>query len=359
MNQIRIQGFKCFTDTNFDLGRLTVLAGINGAGKTSFLHTFGLLHQTLCETNSLDELLLNGSIVNTGRAVDVLNKLNSRSEVIFEFSSNNNVTLLCYQTSNRESFTLQRKKVKENKIPESIMQFFRNMTYIAADRQGPKDMHSLEDSFAYGHGVGVRGERTVSALNVKEDFEVLDGLRKPGAPQLPHQVEAHMADLFDNFKLEFTPVKGTNIATLSLANDDAIGFVRPQNIGFGLSYTLPIYVACLSAQPGSLVIIENPEAHLHPRAQSQIGQFLAKAASSGVQIIVETHSDHLLNGIRKAAKQQLIHADDVAIYFFAGLDEEGLPKIESPRLNSDGSLTMWPDNFFDQFDKDLSAILGW
>ena len=359
MNAIHIRGFKCFVDTKFSMGKLTVLAGVNGAGKTSLLHTIGVLHQTLCETGSLNELVLNGAILNMGRALDVLNKLNSKSEILFEIELEGQLFPFLYTTENRESFTLQQSNSAGCKLSRKIFEALHHVEYISADRQGPKDMHSLENSFAYERSVGVRGERAVSALSSKEDLEVVEGLRKPGTPLLPRQVEAHMADLFANFKLEFSSVPGTNIATLSLANDNAVGFVRPQNIGFGLSSALPIYVACLSSPKGGLVLIENPEAHLHPKAQSQIGAFLAQAASAGIQIIIETHSDHLVNGIRKAVRNGILPAEDVVIHYFAGLDAEGHPQIQSPRLIADGSLSMWPENFFDQFDKDLVDLVGW
>lgn len=359
MKSLHVRSFKCFVDTRFTLGSLTVLAGVNGAGKTSLLHAIGVLNQTLCETDSLNELILNGSIINMGRALDVLNKFSGKSSISFEIEHGDKLIPLHYTTENRESFTILRSNLAECEAPQEHLSSLRNIAYISADRQGPRDMHSLEGSFAYEHSVGVRGERTVGALSSQEGLEVLEGLRKSGSPLLPRQVEAHMADLFENFKLKFASVPGTNVATLGLANDNAIGFVRPQNIGFGLSYTLPIYVACLSAPAGSLVLIENPEAHLHPKAQSQMGAFLAQVSAAGVQIIVETHSDHLMNGIRKAVKHNTLRAEDVAIYFFAGLDTEGHPQVLSPRLSPDGSMSMWPENFFDQYDRDLSVLVDW
>ena len=87
--------------------------------------------------------------------------------------------------------------------------------------------------------------------------------------------------------------------------------------------------------------------------------FLAQAAAAGVQVVLETHSDHLLNGIRKAVKHGILLAENVAIHFFAGLDIDGHPKIQSPRLSADGSLSMWPENFFDQYDKDLADLVDW
>ena len=65
-------------------------------------------------------------------------------------------------------------------------------------------------------------------------------------------------------------------------------------------------------------MVENPEAHLHPSAQAAMGEFLAISAASGIQVILETHSDHVLNGIRRAVKKGLITHHDVAIHFFTG-----------------------------------------
>src|SRR5690606_33917123 len=113
-------------------------------------------------------------------------------------------------------------------------------------------------------------------------------------------------------------------------------FQRPQNVGFGLTQLFPILVAALAATEGDVLVIENPEVHLHPKAQQDIGTLLAKVASSGVQVIVETHSDHVLNGVRLAAKTQAIKPGDVALHFFGPSDGTFMPK--SPKLDADGKL---------------------
>ncbi len=82
--------------------------------------------------------------------------------------------------------------------------------------------------------------------------------------------------------------------------------LRPTNVGFGLTHALPVIVACLAAEPGTMLVVENPEAQLHPRGQVSIGRLLALTAASGVQVIIESHSDHVLNGIRLAVKDGLL-----------------------------------------------------
>jgi hypothetical protein len=86
--------------------------------------------------------------------------------------------------------------------------------------------------------------------------------------------------------------------------------------GFGLTYVLPVIVLILKAKPGDFIIVENPESHLHPAGQAKIAEMYAIAANNGVQIIVETHSDHFLNGVRVATKNKVIAPDKSQIYFF-------------------------------------------
>jgi predicted ATPase len=170
-----------------------------------------------------------------------------------------------------------------------------------------------------------------------------------------------MQSIFPGFRLDVQMVSGTNNATLSFAVNEGVGFVRPQNIGFGLSYTLPIYIACLSAKRGDVVLVENPEAHLHPCAQSQMGEFLSLVASSGIQLIIESHSDHILNGIRRSVKSENhpLQADNTAIFFFAGLNDDAVPVIHSPVISKNGSLSEWPIDFFDQYERDINVLVDW
>jgi predicted ATPase len=134
---------------------------------------------------------------------------------------------------------------------------------------------------------------------------------------------------------------------------------RATNVGFGLSYTLPILIGILSARPGGLLLIENPEAHLHPRAQVCLARMLALAAAAGVQVIVETHSDHVLNGIRLAVHDGELPAESACIHFFERrTTETGTRSVcTSPTLDGDGRLDPWPSGFFDEMEVSLARLL--
>ncbi|MGO4750016.1 DUF3696 domain-containing protein, partial [Streptomyces sp. 2MCAF27] len=131
---------------------------------------------------------------------------------------------------------------------------------------------------------------------------------------------------------------------------------RPSNVGFGLTYVLPIVVACLTARPDSLVLLENPEAHLHPQGQTQMATLAAAAAAQGAQVIIETHSDHVINGVRLAVKQGRITPRQAVFHYFRG-DGTGV-EVVSPRIDSDGMLDQWPTGFFDELENTLDQLIG-
>ncbi|MGE4443310.1 MAG: DUF3696 domain-containing protein, partial [Desulfomicrobium sp.] len=128
--------------------------------------------------------------------------------------------------------------------------------------------------------------------------------------------------------------------------------------GFGLSQVFPIIVAALSTEKDGVLLIENPEVHLHPAGQALMGSFLAEVANSGIQVIIESHSDHVLNGIRRSVKAQQLPHEQVALHFFRPRVDDAT-QVESPKIDSIGNIDVWPDGFFDQFDKDMNHFAGW
>ncbi|MCO5946574.1 AAA family ATPase [Mucilaginibacter sp. RT5R15] len=118
------------------------------------------------------------------------------------------------------------------------------------------------------------------------------------------------------------------------------------------------------AQPGDIVIIENPESDLHPRAQSKIGELIARCANAGIQIIVETHSDHVLNGIRLATsyKPPLISHNEIKVFYFFKELESLSTTIEEILIEPNGKMPLkllkvkGITGFFDQIDEDYKQL---
>ena len=105
-----------------------------------------------------------------------------------------------------------------------------------------------------------------------------------------------------------------------------------------------------------MVIIENPEIHLHPRAQAVVLDFFAMVSRTGRQLLIETHSDHLFNGVRRLLAQRQLTPAEVSVYFFKM--QEGLESVPVRiNLTEKGRMTQYEKGLFDQFDDDLDVIL--
>jgi predicted ATPase len=199
----------------------------------------------------------------------------------------------------------------------------------------------------------------VSLLHWGRDEKVVADLVLDNAPPTRlRQVEARMKEFFPGCVLEVQQVPQANGVTLGLRTSDGTRFHRPIHAGFGLTQVLPIVVAAISAEPGDLLLVENPEVHLHPAGQAMMGGFLSKVAASGIQVLIETHSDHVLNGVRRAVKGGVINSENVLVHFFKARDAEG-GQVISPTIDQGGNVDVWPHGFFDQFDKDMNYFAGW
>jgi predicted ATPase len=213
--------------------------------------------------------------------------------------------------------------------------------------------------------VGTQGEFTAQVLALREREQVREALRHPdterrgGVTYLGKQVELWLGDLVPGLELRAQSFQGTNSVALRMRRSSStLDWLRPTNMAFGVSYALPIIVAGLLSPPGSLFLIENPEAHLHPSGQSRIGRFLARLAATGVQVVVETHSDHVLNGIRLAVatREHPITPEQVVIHHF---DAQPAPGSRSTEISvtPTGGLSTWPKGFFDQSEQDLALLV--
>ena len=192
------------------------------------------------------------------------------------------------------------------------------------------------------------------------DENVLTGLEIEGVPATRlRQVEARMQSFFPGCGLVVEKVPHMNAVTLGIRTSEDTDFHRPINVGFGLTQVLPIIVAALSANKHDLLLIENPEVHLHPAGQALMGQFLATVAHAGVQVIIETHSDHVLNGIRRAVKSSIVSPEQVVLHFFRPRSSDDKSQVVTPQLDKTGNIDVWPEGFFDQFDKDMNYFAGW
>lgn len=382
LTRLELQHFKCFAALKLPLRPLTLLSGPNASGKSSAMQPLVLLHQTTRQHEWSTRLMLNGAAVHLGTAAEVIDQLQGRrncgialldveDEQDHEYrwtfeGERDEMSMIVSRVGVDDTEEVEPKRLK-HLLPESdrspsLSERLCGLTYLTAERLGPREYYTLDDP-QLTPVVGSRGEHSVSVLHSGRDNRVLEALTMPDVPPTRlRQVGAWMRQFFPGCELEIEKVSRANAVTLGLRTDRGTEFHRPIHTGFGLTQVLPIIVAALSASRNDLLLIENPEVHLHPAGQAAMGRFLGQVAAAGVQVIVETHSDHVLNGIRRAVKNETLSAADVVLHFFRPRLEDGedkAPQVESPNLDANGNIDTWPDGFFDQFDKDMNHFANW
>lgn len=374
ISKVSISNFKVFKDqVDFeDLKYLNFLTGINGRGKSTMLQAFIALAQSLKENGNFNLLCLNGDMVNLGNSIDVKNEEISREkDIVLSFTHEDTRFDFVFSVGLDNEQALLLKEFRVNGISSSadchlseMKDLFKNLIFISAERLGPQLHYAFNNDMNY---IGPKGEYVACAFyNHKDDVVnniIIDGIPdiypeinlESIDPTLGGQVQFWLSHMFRPTYINAEYIASVNEYTLRFGAPDRSRKYKPTNVGFGYSYVLPIVVAALLAKPDSVFIIENPEAHLHPQAQSILSKFLALVSKTGVQIFIETHSEHIINAARVMIVQESFKSDDLRILYF----DEKFPKKHIPiEVLSDGRISEWPEGFFDQSELDNDIILG-
>lgn len=228
--------------------------------------------------------------------------------------------------------------------------------YISAFRSPPQPLYAPRTS-AVGPPLGRYGEHTAELLfrNRTQRTEILmPGAPGDGSPQpvLP-AVNAWWSHIFDgNLALQIdAPARLGFTLAIDTPSAERLGLGQ---VGLGLSQALPIVSSCLVSRPGDLILVETPEAHLHPGAQHRLTSLFVELVRHGRQVVVETHSEHIVNAVRLAVKAGF-PPEDVSIVFFQ--QEAGRTVVQTVELDPRGRALRWPAGFFDQAAADLTELL--
>jgi predicted ATPase len=352
INTLQINGFKCFDKIEIPLRRINIFSGTNSSGKSSAIQAFLLLCNNAANNASSP---LNGMWLRLGTFDECRNhRTNSR---VFQVGvvSEKELFKVEFNPTDDDANDVSISVLNKSDVLQDILCLDkRHIYYLPANRIGPED--SYPKNFDRVNFLGNKTEFVVDFLFKNRKNEVYPSLIADTASvTLEYQVNYWLKKLFG--------IKNT-IQDLGLSNSLSIDLtlgngkaVRPYHMGSGVSFAIGVIVSCLSAEPDDIVIIENPEIHLHPKAQSDLTEFLCFVANAGVQVILETHSDHVFNGIRKAIVKKEIAHTDTAVQFFQ-LDDNAVSHNILIELNEHGRVLAHPKGLFDQFDDDLDQILG-
>ncbi|MCP4696587.1 MAG: DUF3696 domain-containing protein [Gammaproteobacteria bacterium] len=386
IEHILIDGYKCLKKANLAAGNLNILVGPNASGKSSVLQALLLLRQSADKDGNVDGLHLSGSLYEAGTAQDVLHPV-AEHQIKLALQTDNKLMEFLFRHIRDDTARTPKRLLPidtKQRLPDVLYDRNDGFAYLNAERLGPRVTYALPpDELHLGGLTGKQGEYTTAVLaraasneevpidNWNEDFVMrlanapkdLDGL------ELRQDLEKTQGrlDLVCNQMLGWVLPGAvfdaqehdqSDAASLRFIRDPLAtkALVRAIHVDFGLAYTLPIITAALALRRNGLLLVENPEAHLHPFSQSRIGVFLAVMAAAGRQIFLETHSDHVVNGIRLAVRYKLIPADQVHINFFNRPVDRDTATITPIRSQPNGRLKPWPPGFFDQLENDLSKL---
>lgn len=362
IEKILLKNFKCHNHFEMELRRLNILTGSNAAGKSSLVQSILLAFKSWenCEKKQVNTNKVFG--VNLGIPISIVSEDLEEKDIEIGLFTDGiaNRLVLGLPKDNEEIYfnIINYEEIVERKTHDCNLDKLR-LFFLNAERQGPRIVSVIQDIVPFS--VGNTGENTGYILSEMDKFQKLSGhfklpkdLRIAAIDRFSANCEEWLNFVIPQTKLQYSVDIERNITTLKMQNQGE--FHLPVATGFGITYVLPIIVQALAASviTNSILIIENPEAHLHPLSQSRLGKFLALVASNGVQIILETHSEHIVDGCRIQAARETMCSDAQVLFFEKKENTSMCNRIE---IMDNGELEGWPEGFFDQKRQDLRELL--
>ena len=366
-----IKNFKSLKSVHLKPANLNLCFGMNGMGKSTLLQALLLLRQShrkgVLESRGL--LLQGGDLVSIGTGKDAF----------YQFAGkNDHLHIAIHTTDNRKyNWTFQFDAASDilpnvtnpesNPDLDTFALFNDHFSYLSADRLSPQKVYPKSDyEVSRNRSIGPRGEYAVHylsqfGLSDKVEFESLKHVDAK-SDTLLHQTIGWLGDISPGTRIQIEDIKGTDLLKLGFQFEIPSGYTNqfsPMNVGFGILYVLPVILALLMAKPGDVVLVENPESHLHPRGQAAVGRLLAAAAANGVQVFCESHSDHIINGVRVAVKEGMIHHSQLAVYYFSRNvhAEEHQTEITEIMVDRYGELNHYPEGLLDEWNNLLVKLI--
>lgn len=352
INRLYIKDFKCFDEIEIELSKLNLFSGTNSSGKSSAIQALLLLSNNATGNAAS---VLNWQWLRIGSFDEAKNFNRHVREFEIGAESDGDRLILKFEEDNEnEGLAACRTVSESDEISKQMALQNKHIFYLPATRPGPEDFYSK--NFDRINSFGNNAEFVVDFLARNQKQNIAPSLiADPSSKTLLQQVNFWLRKIF-NVGMQIEEMGITNFYSVkySYGNNK---YVRPYHIGTGISYVLGLLVMSLTAKNDDIIIIENPEIHLHPKAQSEISEFLCFVSNAGIQVIIESHSDHIFNGIRKSIAKKQIANKDVAIHFFE-LDENFNSKNYPIQIEPNGRLSNFRKGLFDQFDDDLDQLLG-
>lgn len=398
-SKIIVEGFKSIgTRVEVEVRPLTLLAGANSSGKSTLMQAILLLKQTLEANYDPGPLLLNGPNVKFTSIEQLLHVGSARTDGFtigfgmsgsptFEtkFGWSKSTKGVCVSRFRLWFWSGHKCELKPKMTREEMIEAV-PVTFRPKD--GKPLLEVVQARFALGIVLGDENSKfrfplLPYDLSPLQEILHIPGLRgnpersyrlSASGPSFPGTFENYTASVISRWMKEDkakVSKLGEQLKRLGLTwkveakkLDDAnvelrVGrlprpvkggardLVNIADVGFGVSQALPVVVALLEAKPGQLVFIEQPEIHLHPKAQVAMAGLLADAAKRGVQLVIETHSSLLLLAVQTLVAEGDLDPELVKLHWFTRDQKSGATKITSADLDEEGRFGDWPEDFDD------------
>lgn len=365
IKSLYVKNFKSIFEAKFEFSKINLLTGYNGVGKSSCIQILLLLRQSSFQ-NFLDRgLYLNGDLVKLGSGKDIFSEKALDDYIKFElhWSDNTDTSFLFKYNEFLDLLPL---------IPDPLPTYNKNnipfndeFYYLNAERITPKPIYETSNYQVSRKNFSSNGLYSLHYLSEKKSEVVKNkAILHPKAKSegLLDQANAWLSEISPGTNINSKIIDGTELLKLDFSfdikDDVRSNPYRAVNVGFGLTYILPVIISCLTVGENSMLIIENPEAHLHPSGQTKMGEMLAKTIHSNSQLIIETHSDHVVDGIRLSLKDKIIKPEELKTYFFSISETDHRSIINEVAINDKGKISKnAPKGFFDEFDRNLSRLI--
>lgn len=365
--ELTIDNFKCFSEkTKLKLGKMNICLGSNSVGKSSVIQSLILIRQIYEQAKMFQETQVKTYRIQLNDVYGLqlgdaehIKSSKDKEDIMLKVDAYE-YRLMSVAESPMEMEVESQYDVSCMSLEEGL--FSEAFYYLNAERIGPRNYHMIDSKMV--NNCGVYGENTIHLLNILgnirvDDEKCFDQDEYKKVNTLNKQVEYWMDYIIPGIEMSTDDITDLRISRMSLRQPALdTGFLSPYNFGFGISYVLPVILTGLIAKKGSMFLVENPEAHLHPKGQSHIGYFLARMALAGVQVVIETHSEHVLNGIRIAALKSGMSPEDIKINFFSikRNGEDIKHTVEQIKMNERMDMETWPEGFLDQEEEDLRTL---
>ena len=380
IRRLTIHNFKIHKDTELDLPSLTILTGMNGMGKSSVFQIMLALRDSVMKGFYPEQLNLQGDSFLIGSAGSLVNWYVGEGEdpdklkigLISDGGEKLDFTFIYNSEQPSETF-LKSKEGAQNPERTNLNNhpFFSKgrIQYLSAFRDGPQQIYVknssvVDDRREISEKLG-KGEFAVYFLSRYGNEQVSDVSLLHDGPEdeaktIKEQVNKWLHEISPDLTVKLESTDDSNYKLKYSYRREGMGNidVDSYNTGYGITYILSVILALLASKKGDLILIENPEAHIHPSAQSALMRLISKAASSGIQLILETHSDHIVNGALVNFKKKVLSVSDLAIYFFDRENTSEPISINSLKIGGDSRIKKAPANFFSQMNRDLDVLFG-